>query len=649
MQHRLADAKHRSTLLQQKLITQEAFHRDEMQKARAERDAKTLALEEQLGAAQAALSSNAEIKTVLGGIEALPSEAQYRRLQSIPPMQLGAAQAVQVHMYEAALPMARRLEGAEAQLTRVTAAHAALEGEHGAAVAERDHLQGVLAKLRHEDARVARLEEVELRASVLTKELALARDESADLASQLAVCEEERTALHSAETSRVQELELLRMDKEHLTLTNRDLGAQDAQLRSQVSDLQQTVRELSKSREESYEKLLAAKEQQTAEFERKVTARVAEIQDENRLQLERLQHDTREMYARKTKDYELERDGALAKARQVEVELRDARRRCEELGATNHELKMSCEGTISSLATDVKLKAFELERSQLVVDEVQATMAAAKLEAEKLRSKVEVVTKEYYELKVTSDARIGALTAQQSEQKANLATYEALEKELDEVVMHAAEANDPSHVLVSYGYGSNVPSTAKRRLKHGILLARRLLASQKDVHGLRAKLEEAAGREKQLGEELGQANAMLDTTSQPYHYMVEGMRTRDQLVKDLRHEAEALRGKVAALERERAEFARVKNAMSADLEQLLSNRQELDEVRTHLASLARTQQHGGVDRNRSAVVTRTSAAPLPGARTRSAGHVRKPSIQIEGVGVAQPWWYNRLVTGGAEA
>ena len=472
VQHRLADAKHRNTLLQQKLIVQETFHRDEMQKARSEHDAKAHVLEAQLEVSHARLESNAEVRTILSEIEAVPSEMQYKRLNSVPPMQLTATQLVQVHMYEAALPMQRRLHEAEARLADTSAREAALQSQLAAATGERDHLQEALGKVRRADVRVAQLEDTELRVDVLTKELAMSRDESADLTARLDVCEEERSTLHSQLTSDRQHLELLRMDKEHLSLTNRDLSAQDAQLRSQVSDMQETVRELSKSREESYAKLLRAKEEQTAEFERKVHSRVRDIEEQNRLQLGKLQHDTKEMYARKAKDHEFERDAAVARRREVEAELKDARRRCDELVQTNHELKMSCDGTISSLATDVRLKSFELERAQLVVEESQSGLTSANLEIEKLRSKVEVVTKEYYQLKASAEARVSTLTAQHGEQRANLATYEALEKELDDVVMHAAEANDPNHVLVSYGYGSGVPSTSKRRLKHSILLAR---------------------------------------------------------------------------------------------------------------------------------------------------------------------------------
>ncbi len=73
--------------------------------------------------------------------------------------------------------------------------------------------------------------------------------------------------------------------------------------------------------------------------------------------------------------------------------------------------------------------------------------------------------------------------------------YESLERELDDVIMHAAEANDEDEVtvgtpsrlcivilsssclrqiLLRYGYGANAPATAKRRLKQSVALARKV-------------------------------------------------------------------------------------------------------------------------------------------------------------------------------
>ncbi|TKC34876.1 hypothetical protein EI555_009986 [Monodon monoceros] len=82
-----------------------------------------------------------------------------------------------------------------------------------------------------------------------------------------------------------------------------------------------------------------------------------------------------------------------------------------------------------------------------------------------------VLTKEFYSLQASSEKRITELQAQNSEHQARLDIYEKLEKELDEIIMQTAEIeneDEAERILFSYGYGANVPTTAKRRLKQSL-------------------------------------------------------------------------------------------------------------------------------------------------------------------------------------
>ena len=296
----------------------------------------------------------------------------------------------------------------------------------------------------------------------------------------------------------------------------------------------------------------------------------------------------------------------------------------------------------------------------------QANLTEANLTTQKQSSKVELLTREYYELKAQTDVTIGTLEAKAKEQDSNLSSYESLEKELDDVIMHAAESDDPNHALVAYGYGSNVPSMAKRRLKQSILLARRLMASQKDAHKLAAELQKVGLRATQLEQELSTANSMLDKTSQPYRYMIDGMRSRDQVCDGLREQVASTARRVEVLEAEKLELLQVKNAMSADLEHLLMNRQELVEIKRQLSSMqggggggggrkrgvaiqrgdagrrdggsgghGHGSSSGGGSPARSSAIDSTPTSPSSGVQHRGT------PITVEGVG-AHPWWFDKL-------
>ncbi|ETE64421.1 Progesterone-induced-blocking factor 1, partial [Ophiophagus hannah] len=121
------------------------------------------------------------------------------------------------------------------------------------------------------------------------------------------------------------------------------------------------------------------------------------------------------------------------------------------------------ENKVAELLHQSKLKSFESERVQLIQEETSRNLSQCQLECEKYQRKLEVRL---------SEKKISELQAQNSEYQARLDTYEKLEKELDEIIMQTAELeneDEAERVLFSYGYGANVPTTAKRRLKQSQL------------------------------------------------------------------------------------------------------------------------------------------------------------------------------------
>jgi hypothetical protein len=79
-------------------------------------------------------------------------------------------------------------------------------------------------------------------------------------------------------------------------------------------------------------------------------------------------------------------------------------------------------------------------------------------------------------------------------------------------------------VLVAYGYGSNIPTTARRRLKQSVTLARQLLAAKRTAQQAEQKQQKLQQAVEKMRRELSDAQELLDGTAQPYHYMIESMR-----------------------------------------------------------------------------------------------------------------------------
>lgn len=203
---------------------------------------------------------------------------------------------------------------------------------------------------------------------------------------------------------------------------------------------------------------------------------------------------------------------------------------------------------------------------------------------------VAVATREYLELKATSNARIAVLETQSGGDRATLDAYEKLERELDEVVMQAADARDPSEMLL--GYGRHIPGTAKRRLKQGVMLARKLLAAQRELQRSKDDVSGLENKVAELEEELNRSNELLtNVRTQPQQVLVEDLRQRDKSTKELRRQLNDLTSKAARLEAENVELLQVQNAMSADLERLLDCDAEIQELRNVIAKLQTDKQH----------------------------------------------------------
>lgn len=201
---------------------------------------------------------------------------------------------------------------------------------------------------------------------------------------------------------------------------------------------------------------------------------------------------------------------------------------------------------------------------------------------------MEVLTKEFYGLQASSEKRITELQAQNSEHQARLDIYEKLEKELDEIIVQTAEIeneDEAERILYSYGYGANVPTTARRRLKQSVHLARRVLQLEKQNSLILKDLEHQKDQVTQLSQERDRANLLLNQTQQPYRYLIESVRQRDSKINSLMKCIAQLEKDVSNLNKEKSALLQMKNQMALDLEQLLNHREELAAMKQILINM----------------------------------------------------------------
>ncbi|XP_019385350.1 PREDICTED: progesterone-induced-blocking factor 1 [Crocodylus porosus] len=398
----------------------------------------------------------------------------------------------------------------------------------------------------------------------------------------------ERNDLSKEVTTLQQSINLLQKDKDYLNRQNMELSVRRAHEEDRLERLQIQLEDAKKAREEVYEKYVTSRDRYKTEYENKLREELEQIRLKTNQEIEQLRSASKEMYERENRNLREARDNAVAEKQRAILAEKDALAKYEQLLEQYRQLQLSTETKVAELLHQNKLKAFESERVHLLHEETAKNLSQCQLECEKYQRKLEVLTKEFYSLQASSETRVIELQAQNSERQAKLDTYEKLEKELDEIILQTAEMeneDEAERILFSYGYGANVPTTAKRRLKQSVHLARRLLELEKQNSLLIKDLAHQKEQATQISQELDRANSLLSQVQQPYKYLIETVKQRDAQIHLQKEHIAQLEKDVSILNKEKTALLHVKNQMASDLERLLNHREELAVMKQVLISL----------------------------------------------------------------
>uniref|UniRef100_A0A8C3AN54 Progesterone immunomodulatory binding factor 1 n=1 Tax=Cyclopterus lumpus TaxID=8103 RepID=A0A8C3AN54_CYCLU len=387
----------------------------------------------------------------------------------------------------------------------------------------------------------------------------------------------ERNTLSKEVAALQQSVTLLQKDKEYLHRQNMELSVRCAHGEDRLERLQVQLEDTKKAREDAYEKYMASRfDRYKSEYETKLREELENIRLKTSQEIDNLQRTSREMYERENRNLREARDNAVVEKDRALASDRDTQSRYDQLLEQFRRLQLGTDSRVSELSNQAKLHSFEAERAEMVKDETAKALAQCQVECEKQQKKLELLTQEFYRLQTSSEKRLAELQAQNAEQASRLETYEKLEQELDQVTMQAAEIEneeEAERVLFSYGYGANVPTTAKRRLKQSVHLARRVLQLERQNTSLRRELERHKSQTGQISEELLAANQLLQQTQQPYSYLIDTVRQKDSQIIAMKERLDSLEDDVSSLRKERTALQQVKNNMAADLERLLNHRE----------------------------------------------------------------------------
>uniref|UniRef100_A0A8C4UIW5 Progesterone immunomodulatory binding factor 1 n=1 Tax=Falco tinnunculus TaxID=100819 RepID=A0A8C4UIW5_FALTI len=608
LEEKLNDAIHQKQLLSLRLDSQLALQQEDARKHQAlmKQEMETILLrQKQLEETNHQLRERAgDIRRSLRDLEL--TDDCYEKLKSLPEDQLSIPEYVSIRFYEVVHALRKELSDLQMKKKSLT-----------------EELSGYKSQLKcltesYEEERRNR-SELEVRCQRLTLELAdtkqmiqqgdyrqenydkvkcerdLFEHELSELRRKYEILEvshkaqaKERNDLSKELATTQQSLSLLQKDKDYLNHQNMELSVRRAHEEDRLERLQIQLEDTKRAREEMYEKYVASRDHYKTEYEKRLQEELEKIRLKTNQEMEQLRSTSKEMYERENRNLREARDNAVAEKERAVIAEKDALRKYDQLLEQYRQMQLGTESKVAELLHQIKLKSFESEHVQLVQQGTAKNLSQCQMECEKYQRKLEVLTKEFYSLQSSSEARVIELQTQNSEYQARLDTYEKLEKELDEIILQTAEMEDEveaERVLFSYGYGANVPTTAKRRLKQSVHLARRLLQLEKQNSLLVKDLEHQKEQVTQISQELDRANSLLGQVQQPYKYLIETVQQRDSQISLQKERIMQLEKDVSLLNKEKTTLLRVKNQMAVDLERLLNHREELATMKQILINL----------------------------------------------------------------
>ncbi|XP_077711535.1 progesterone-induced-blocking factor 1 isoform X6 [Canis aureus] len=557
LEEKLNDALHQKQLLTLRLDNQLTFQQKDTKKYQElmKQEMETILLrQKQLEETNTQLREKAgDIRRNLRDFEL--TEEQYMKLKGFPEDQLSIPEYVSIRFYELVNPLRKEicelqvkkndlseeLSENKAQLKQLTETYEDDRRNYSELQIRCQRLVLELADtkqlIQQGDYRQENYDKVKSERDGLEQEIIELRRKHEILEASHIIQAKERSELSKEVTTLQQTVTLLQKDKDYLNRQNMELSVRCAHEEDRLERLQVQLEETKKAREEMYEKYVTSRDHYKTEYENKLHDELEQIRLKTNQEIDQLRSASREMYERENRHLREARDNAMAEKDRAVMAEKDALEKHDQLLERYRELQLSTESKVMEYLHQSKLKSFETERVQLIQEETARNLTQCQLECEKYQKKLEVLTKEFYSLQASSEKRITELQSRNSEHQARLDIYERLEKELDEIIMQTAEIeneDEAERVLFSYGYGANVPTTAKRRLKQSVHLARRVLQLEKQNSLVLKDLEHQKEQVTQLSQELDRANSLLNQTQQPYRYLIESVRQRDSKIDSLK-------------------------------------------------------------------------------------------------------------------
>ncbi|XP_067948432.1 progesterone-induced-blocking factor 1-like isoform X2 [Watersipora subatra] len=383
--------------------------------------------------------------------------------------------------------------------------------------------QDLQAKASTKDYRINNYERVNKEKDEFEREAMALKERNQVLESEFSVMARDKKHFEQEFERTKSALSLATQDKEYLTrqvcdMTNKLAHAEERMTR-QIAEID----EIKTSREQLFEKYVSSRDQYKVQYEQQLQVELRQMSASTQEEVEKLRCITKAMYEVESRALKESRDTAITERDRAVAQEAELKTRYQKLSDQCMMEKTNFESQLSQLRADMKMAEYERSRSNLLHDEMIKNMKDCQLENEKMLKKLEVANKEYYNLEMKCTTISTEYESRSREYQVRLEAYENIEKELDEVIMQAAEVETEEgseKAMLSYGYGASIPSSSQRRMKQSVHLARRCLALERQMVGEKREMKELELANSSLRSQLEGANEKLAAAGQPYDYML---------------------------------------------------------------------------------------------------------------------------------
>ena len=237
-----------------------------------------------------------------------------------------------------------------------------------------------------------------------------------------------------------QEISLLRQDKDYLQKQFSDTQSRYKIVEDKLEQTQRLYEEAKQSKEDLFERHINARDAYKHEYDSKLSKELDELKLKTSHEIEKLRTSTKEFYEREIKNLTESRDAALNDKQKLELGEKELSLKYQEAVNELRLIQIACENKVAELKSEFKLKAFELERTQMINEETVKNYQKSLMENEKLQKKIEIIQKEFYTLQLQNDKRFLEMENELIEKKSRLENYEKVENEMDLIIKQVAEA-----------------------------------------------------------------------------------------------------------------------------------------------------------------------------------------------------------------